>query len=77
VNQTETVLDDLQLPLDMRFETSRQFYIRMPAIAVRDTALPSIFTHVVKRKGNIECQTLDLMKLNQKARMNLHTLQCS
>lgn len=58
--------DEFQLPFDMKFEVSRQFYIRLPAAAVNDIALPSVLVNVVKRKGDIECQTLDLMKLNQK-----------
>lgn len=30
--------------------------------------LPLVFTNVIRRKKNIECQTLELMKRNQKAR---------
>jgi len=30
-------------------------------------ALPPIFTNIIRRKNNIECQTLELMKRNQKA----------
>jgi DNA mismatch repair protein MSH4 len=29
-------------------------------------ALPPIFTNVIRRKKNIECQTIELMKRNQK-----------
>ena len=29
-------------------------------------ALPPVFTNVVRRKNNTECQTLELMKRNQK-----------
>ncbi|KAF9629883.1 hypothetical protein BFW01_g64 [Lasiodiplodia theobromae] len=45
---------------------ARQFYIQLNTADVEDRALPPIFTNVHKKKGVIECQTIDLMKRNQK-----------
>jgi DNA mismatch repair protein MSH4 len=50
----------------MKYETRRQFYIRIPKIQLTDRELPDIFTNVVKRKTYLECQTLTLLKYNQK-----------
>lgn len=50
----------------MKFDTARQFYIQLNATDLEDRILPPIFTNVHKKKGMIECQTLDLMKRNQK-----------
>jgi DNA mismatch repair protein MSH4 len=58
------------LPLEPRFDSSRQFYMRFPASELEEgRLLPPLFTHVVTSKGHkswIECSTLDLMKSNQK-----------
>lgn len=54
------------LRLELKFDTARQFHIRLPASDLEDRTLPQIFTNAVKRKNMIECQTLELMKTNQK-----------
>lgn len=66
-------LDETDLPLEMRFEVGRQFFIRFPATAASQSQLPEVFLNIVTRRGNIECQTLDLLKLNQKV---FHKLSC-
>jgi DNA mismatch repair protein MSH4 len=38
----------------------------IPESEVEDRQLPEIFINTYRRKGKIECQTLELMKLNQK-----------
>jgi DNA mismatch repair protein MSH4 len=43
----------------------------LPAAELEEQALPPIFTNVWKKKNMIECQTLDLMKLNQKVMRSL------
>lgn len=48
----------------MKYDSARQYYIVIPADEV-DT-LPDIFINVYRKKNRIECQTLDLVKLNQK-----------
>lgn len=50
--------------LDLKYDNSRQYYIVISANQV-DT-LPDIFINVFRKKSRIECQTLDLVKLNQK-----------
>ncbi|KAI9931445.1 MutS protein msh4 [Aspergillus wentii] len=50
--------------LDLKFDTSRQYYIKMSTADLE--SIPDIFINVYHRKNHIECQTLDLVKLNQK-----------
>ena len=56
------------IALDLKFEPARQYYIRIPATEFedKDGGLPEVFVNVVRRKKMVECQTLELMKLNQK-----------
>ncbi|KAL9107101.1 MAG: hypothetical protein Q9227_007967 [Pyrenula ochraceoflavens] len=54
------------LALDLKFETARHFYIRIAITELNNRELPSVFVNVFSKKAYIECQTLDLLKLNQK-----------
>ncbi|KAF2831995.1 DNA mismatch repair protein MutS [Ophiobolus disseminans] len=57
---------EYEIQLELKYENARQFYIKIPASEIDDRDLPPIFTNVIRRKKNIECQTLELMKRNQK-----------
>ncbi|KAL8660171.1 MAG: hypothetical protein Q9202_006767 [Teloschistes flavicans] len=54
------------IPLDMRYDTARQFYIRINTSELEGRNLPDVFINAFRRKTYVECQTLDLLKLNQK-----------
>ncbi|OMP81393.1 MutS protein-like protein 4 [Diplodia seriata] len=54
------------LSLTIKFDPARQFYIQLSAADLEDRVLPPVFTNVHKKRGTIECQTIDLMKRNQK-----------
>lgn len=54
------------LPLQTKFDNARQFYLRLRAEDLEQRDLPAVFINVFRRKDNIECQTLDLLKRNQK-----------
>ncbi|KAJ4370694.1 MutS protein msh4 [Neocucurbitaria cava] len=58
--------EEYDIQLDLKYDNARQFYIKIPASELEGRALPPIFTNIVRRKKNIECQTLELMKRNQK-----------
>ncbi|KAF3386872.1 MutS protein [Penicillium rolfsii] len=49
---------------NFRYDTARQYYICIPT--GNSDPLPDIFINVYRKKNHIECQTLDLVKLNQK-----------
>lgn len=61
-----TSAEEHDLALDLRFEGARQYYIRIPAAELEDKTLPRVFINVFRKKNMIECQTIDLVKLNQK-----------
>ena len=50
----------------MKYDTARQYYIRIAASELEDRNLPEIFINVFRKRNIIECQTLDLLKWNQK-----------
>ncbi|GAB7357527.1 hypothetical protein MBLNU459_g0052t3 [Dothideomycetes sp. NU459] len=54
------------LPLQTCYDNKRGFYIRLPATELEDRLLPPIFINVFRKKNKVECQTLDLIKGNQK-----------
>lgn len=50
----------------MKYDTARQYYIRIPTSELEERNLPDVFINQFRRKNIVECQTLDLLKLNQK-----------
>lgn len=52
--------------MDIKYDPARQFFIVIPTSELQDRDVPEIFINIFRRKGKIECQTLELMKLNQK-----------
>ncbi|KAL2045346.1 hypothetical protein ABVK25_012186 [Lepraria finkii] len=55
-----------ELALEMKYDTARQYYIRVNASDLEERNLPDVFINVFRKKNMIECQTLDLLKWNQK-----------
>ncbi|KAL9597492.1 MAG: hypothetical protein Q9219_005125 [cf. Caloplaca sp. 3 TL-2023] len=54
------------IALEMKYETARHYYIRIATSELTERDLPDVFVNVFKRKNVVECQTLDLVKYNQK-----------
>ena len=54
------------LALEMKYDPARQYFIRIAPSELEERDLPSVFINVFKRKKRVECQTLDLLKWNQK-----------
>ena len=50
----------------MKYDTARQYYIRIATSELEDRNLPDIFINVFRKRNIVECQTLDLLKWNQK-----------
>ncbi|EUC41537.1 hypothetical protein COCMIDRAFT_40313 [Bipolaris oryzae ATCC 44560] len=59
---------EYDIKLDLKYENARQFYIKIALSELEDKALPPVFTNIIRRHNHIECQTVELMKRNQKAR---------
>jgi len=58
--------DEHNIPPECCYDSARQHYIRLPVSELEDRNLPPIFINVFRKKKFIECQTLGLMKRNQK-----------
>lgn len=52
------------MTLDLKYDIARQYYIWIPIAEI--DSLPDVFINVFRKRNHIECQTLDLVKLNQK-----------
>ena len=55
-----------ELALELKYDVARQYYIRIHASDLENRNLPDIFINVFRKRNVIECQTLDLLKWNQK-----------
>ncbi|TVY13982.1 MutS protein-like, partial [Lachnellula arida] len=60
INQTH------EMQVDTRYDSARRYYLRVFESDFDGRTLPDILINRYRKKGFIECQTLDLMKLNQK-----------
>lgn len=58
--------EEHKLGLQTKYDNNRQFYLRLKAEELEQQPLPAIFINVYRKKNCIECQTLELVKLNQK-----------
>ncbi|KAF2649594.1 hypothetical protein K491DRAFT_668687 [Lophiostoma macrostomum CBS 122681] len=57
---------EYDIPLELKFDSGRQFYIKIATTDLEDRSLPPVFTNIFRKKNMTECQTLELMKRNQK-----------
>lgn len=51
---------------ETRYDNARRYYLRIPEANLEGRTLPDILINCYRKKGYIECQTLDLVKLNQR-----------
>jgi DNA mismatch repair protein MSH4 len=51
---------------ETRYDNARRYYLRVAESDFDGRAIPDILVNCFKKKGFIECQTLDLMKFNQR-----------
>jgi|TARA_R110002003_G_scaffold97_36_gene8033 hypothetical protein len=70
-----TIAEEFDIALELKYENARQFYIRIATGELEGRDLPPIFTNVFRRKNYIECQTLELMKRNQKVRWSMSVFE--
>ncbi|KAJ5724560.1 hypothetical protein N7493_006288 [Penicillium malachiteum] len=52
-----------KIELDLKYDSARQYYISLPC---NDMEIPDIFINLYRKRNHFECQTLDLLKINQK-----------
>ncbi len=65
-SMVDTPKETHKLTLELKYDTSRQYYIQIPLSELEERDLPEVFVNSFRRKRVLECQTLDLMKWNQK-----------
>jgi len=51
---------------ETKYDNSRRYWLKVAESDFDTRDLPDILVNRVRKKGWIECQTLDLMKLNQR-----------
>lgn len=51
---------------ETRFDNARKYYLRIPEFEFENREFPDVLINRYRNKGFIECQTLDLVKMNQK-----------
>lgn len=57
---------EYKLPLQTKYSNDRGFYLRLRVEELEDRNMPPVFVNVYRRKDIIECQTMELIKRNQK-----------
>ena len=66
-DDTKKFVEQHGLALEMKYDPARQYYIRIAASELEEKdRLPDVFINQYRRKTFLECQTLDLLKWNQK-----------
>ena len=56
------------LSLDLKYEAARGYYLRANTVQFEERNLPEDFINAVRKKKWIECQTMDIVKCNQRIR---------
>lgn len=54
------------MQVETRYDNARRYYLRIPETSLEGQTLPDILINCYRKKGFIECQTLNLVKLNQR-----------
>ncbi|TVY75933.1 MutS protein-like protein [Lachnellula suecica] len=67
VHQHATEINEqYEMQAETRYDNARRYYLRISETDFDGRELPDILVNRYRKKGFIECQTLDLMKLNQR-----------
>lgn len=51
---------------EVRYDNARKYYLRLPEVEFEDRRIPDVLINQYRNKGYIECQTLELLKFNQR-----------
>lgn len=62
----DITIETHKLTLELKYDPARQYYIQIPISELEGRDLPEDFINEFRKKRMVECQTLDLLKLNQK-----------
>lgn len=53
-----------KIEVSLRYDNGRKYWLRLRAADFDDRPIPELLINMVRKKDMIECQTLDLVKLN-------------
>ncbi len=57
---------ELSLAGDIKFDGSRRYYLRFQAAEFEERGVPDVLINRIRAKEHIQCQTLSLLKFNQR-----------
>lgn len=57
---------ELDLAGDIKYDNNRRYWLRFHVSDFECRMMPGVFINRVKKKAHIECQTLSMVKLNQR-----------
>lgn len=60
------IIERYEIQAEIRYENARRYYLRIPEVVFQDRSTLDVLINRFRKKGYIECQTLDLVKLNQR-----------
>ncbi|KAG6002884.1 hypothetical protein E4U21_002706 [Claviceps maximensis] len=55
---------DVGTPITLKFDNGRKYWLSVKCVERDDSQTPALFINVIKKKSGLECQTMQLMKLN-------------
>jgi DNA mismatch repair protein MSH4 len=58
--------EQYEIQAETRYDNSRRYWLRIAESSLDGRAIPDILINQYRKKGFLECQTLDLVKLNQR-----------
>jgi len=62
----DSTAEKYEMQVATRYDNSRRYYLRVSESDFDGRTIPDILINRFRKKGFIECQTLDLVKLNQR-----------
>ncbi|KAL7793031.1 DNA mismatch repair protein [Trichoderma ceciliae] len=63
---SDQVNENYRVAATLKFDNRRMYWFRVPNGDLDVESIPQDFINVIQKKNHIECQTLDLVKLNQR-----------
>ncbi|RDA90109.1 hypothetical protein CP533_2581 [Ophiocordyceps camponoti-saundersi (nom. inval.)] len=64
LNETNAGPEEFRIRATLKFDNGRKYWLRLKAGMFQGRTLPPIFINQVRKRDAVECQTLDLVKLN-------------
>ncbi|KAH6608512.1 DNA mismatch repair protein [Trichoderma cornu-damae] len=63
---SDEVSENHKIAITLKFDNRRMYWFWVPIVGLDVESIQQKFINVIQRKNHVECQTLDLVKLNQR-----------